>query len=313
MSSSLDSTYGFWLVAIWLQTLLQGCALLQAWLYFHWYSKDHWGIKTMVVILVVIETFQIVVFFQVTYFYLIDGFGKFAALFLIHWQDSAQLLATFLSAFIVQMYFGYCIFVLNRKNKIIPIIIVVLALTEIGSGIAQTINTVKLTSFTQLDGTKAVMTLQSAATLLCDAMITCSLVYTLRNHKGNFRSTDSILNTLMIYAINRGVLTAICAALNLILFLALPGTFYFFIGLELSGKLYVNSALATLNSRNHITRKSQSNCSLEWGAMQMDRLSDNTERSAANEDRHVRIIVTKQSENDSPADYKNSNFMEGML
>jgi len=212
------------------------------------------------------------------------------------------------------MYFGYCIYILDRKNKIVPAIITALALTQIGSGLAQTIITVKLTSFTQLSSTKAVTTLQAAATLLCDCVITSSLVRTFGNHKGSVKSTNSMLNNLMINAINRGMLTAICAALNLILFLALPGTFYFFIGLELSGKLYMNSALATLNSRNHIINKSHHNGSSEWNAIQMDGLSNNTARSTTvNEDRHVRIIVTKQSGSDSNPDYKNSTFMDGML
>ncbi|KAF8961617.1 hypothetical protein BDZ97DRAFT_1759796 [Flammula alnicola] len=86
---------------------------------------------------------------------------------------------------------------------------------------------------------------QAAAALLCDIMITVSLVRSLRKNKSNVKSTNSLLNSLMINAVNRGMLTATCAALNLILFIALPGTFYFFIGVEMSGKLYMNSALAT--------------------------------------------------------------------
>lgn len=61
-----------------------------------------------------------------------------------------------------------------------------------------------------------------------------------------------MLNKLMINAINRGMLTAFCAALNMILvrltdraselylytvqFLSLPGTFWFFLGLMPSSK-----------------------------------------------------------------------------
>ena len=48
---------------------------------------------------------------------------------------------------------------------------------------------------------------------------------------------------------------SLCALLNLVLFLALPGTFYFFIGLMPSSKLYMNTMLATLNTRQHIRTK----------------------------------------------------------
>ncbi|KAJ7445640.1 hypothetical protein FB451DRAFT_1568065 [Mycena latifolia] len=39
------------------------------------------------------------------------------------------------------------------------------------------------------------------------------------------------------------------AALNIILFFAEPGTFYFMVGLDLSGKFYMNSMLATMLGR----------------------------------------------------------------
>lgn len=68
-------------------------------------------------------------------------------------------------------------------------------------------------------------------------------------------STNAVLNNLIMYAVNRGVLTSLCALLNLVLFLALPGTFYFFIGLMPSSKLYMNTMLATLNTRQHIRTK----------------------------------------------------------
>ncbi|KAF8971823.1 hypothetical protein BDZ97DRAFT_1913720 [Flammula alnicola] len=307
MGSPLDSTFGIWLVSIFFQTLLQGCGMLQAWLYFHWYSKDHWGIRAMVASLVVIETFQSIIFFQVTYLYLIDGFGNVTGLLKIRWQDSAQLFAMYLSAFTVQMYFAYCIYAfLEKKNKVIPIIIVVLGLTEIGSGLAQTIIT--LQSFEQLSTTKPVTTLEAAAALLCDITITVSLVCNLGKRKGGVKSTNSILNTLMVNAINRGVLTAICAALNMILFLVLPDTFYFFIGLTLSGKLYMNSALATLNSRRHIVKKAHMNDS-DW-TIPMGTLS--TRRSTTtDEDGRLRVIVNSETQTDS--DYKKQTFMEGML
>ncbi|KDR66698.1 hypothetical protein GALMADRAFT_147744 [Galerina marginata CBS 339.88] len=324
MSSPLDSTYGFWLITLFLQILLQGCGFLQAWLYFHWYSKDHGSIKAMVAALVVIETFQVVTVFQVTYVYLIDGFGNAPGLL----QDSAQLCATYLSAFIVQMYFASCIYVLNKKNKILSSIIVLTAFVAIGSGLAQTIISGRLVSFTQLGSTKPITTLQAAAALICDVVITASLVHTLGKHKGGVRRTNSLLSTLMINAVNRGMLTAVCAALNLILvskspfflfpshiesqFIVVPGTFYFFIGLKMSGKLYMNSALATynrpywfclpnhelfnsLNSRQHIAKKSGFYEASEMRPSRSEGTSSNTIKLDSVHD-DIRIVVTQQAE-----------------
>ncbi|GJJ14070.1 hypothetical protein Clacol_008327 [Clathrus columnatus] len=141
--------------------------------------------------------------------------------------DTTQLIAGFLSAFLVQMYFAYCVYT------------------------SQTVLTTILGSFAKLDSTKPSTTVQAIATVLCDIAITISLTTLLDRGKSFNKQTDSIIKTLIINAINRGLVTSVFATLNLILFLALPGTFIFFIALMPTSKLYMN----TLNSRQHIKEK----------------------------------------------------------
>jgi len=223
-------------------------------------------------------------------------------------SHSAQLFAILLSAFVVQMYFAYCIYVLDKKNRILPAIIVPLALTQIGAGMAQAITTAEIEKFSQLGAARTSRSLQSVAAFLCDVMITASLVRRLGRHKGSLKSTNTMLDNLMIIAINRGSLTAICALLNLILFLALPGTFWFFIGLTLSGKLYMNSALATLNSRQHLVKSSQRS----QGTSEIP-LHNQLRSGSEVDSRRIQVIVTtKNASMTDPMDQK-SNFMSGML
>jgi len=273
MASPLDSTMGIWLVSLFLATILYGMGLIQTFLYFHWYTKDHWGIKTVVIALLITETLHITFFFCGTYWVLIDNFGNFPALAVITWLDSAQLIAGYFSAFIVQMYFAYTIYALSPKYKIMPVFITALALLQIGAGLAQTIITTQLGLFTLLDETKRVTTLQAASALVCDVSITVCLCYTLNSKRSTIKSTNSLLNTLMINAVNRGMLTAFAAALNIILFLSIPDTFWFFLGLILSGKLYMNSMLATLNSRQHIRERNHEESSRGWNSIPIRNLS----------------------------------------
>ncbi|KAF9064704.1 hypothetical protein BDP27DRAFT_1450623 [Rhodocollybia butyracea] len=272
MVSPLAPTYGIWLTSMWLATILYGMGLLQTWLYFHWYSQDHWGVRMTVICLIVFETLQITFFFGATYAALINNFGDFPALFVITWVDSAQLLAGYLSAFTVQMYFAYCLYLLNKKHKIVTVLIMALALTQIGAGVAQTIKTTILGSFLTIDSTKQITSLQSASALACDLVITVALYQTLKSKKNGLKDTNTLLQKLMINAINRGALTAVAAAINLTLFLALPGTFYFFLGLMTSSKLYMNSMLATLNTRQHIMRATQSS-DHAWNSIHLAGLS----------------------------------------
>ncbi|KAF8974275.1 hypothetical protein BDZ97DRAFT_1911475 [Flammula alnicola] len=242
--AALDSTFGIWLVALFLETLLYGIGLLQVWLYFHWYPNDSWWLKSVVTFLLIIETLQITLFFGSTYVALIQHFGQFDKLFVINWMDEVTLIAgVYLSAFVVQ---------LGWRNVLMTVVIVLLALAEIGAGIAQTVATTNLGNFTKLGSTKAITSVQSGSALACDIVVTVSLVYAFNERKSELKTTNTMLQMLIVNAINRGALTAISAALNFILFLSLPGTFYFFIGLMPSSKLYMNSMLATLNTRQHI-------------------------------------------------------------
>ncbi|KAF9002977.1 hypothetical protein BDQ17DRAFT_1425510 [Cyathus striatus] len=81
----LGPTYGTWLTLwLWHATSLVVFSLV---------FQDHWGIKAMVVILIIFETLQVTLFFASTYRSFIDDFGNPTSLTVITWQDSTQLLA----------------------------------------------------------------------------------------------------------------------------------------------------------------------------------------------------------------------------
>ncbi|KAJ7473464.1 hypothetical protein FB451DRAFT_1249334 [Mycena latifolia] len=267
MASPLDATMGAWLISLFLASILYGIALLQAYLYFFWYTKDHWGIKTIITSLLIFETLHITLFFYGAYAALIDNFGNFERINEITCTDSTHLAAGFVSAFLVQMYFAYCIYTLSPKYRIMPICIVILALLQLGSGIAQTVTTMQLGLFSLLDKTKSTTTIQAVSTLACDMGITACLCFTLDSKRSGMKTTDSLVNMLMINAVNRGMLTAFAAALNLVLFFTVPHTFWFFIGLIPSSKLYMNSMLATLNTRQHIRDRAIANNSIPIGTL----------------------------------------------
>lgn len=248
MPSFLDNTYGSWLVALFLANILYGIALLQVYLYFLWYPKDSWYIKLIVITLTILETMQITLFFQLTYNYLITNFGDHTALFVLAWSNGAQLAAGYLSAFVVQMYFGYTIYQL-RRSKLVSFTVWIIALSAVTSGLAQTVISSRLRTLDRLGETWPISTMQSSCTVACDVLITVALCWDLNEMKIGVKRADQTLNFLMAIIVNRGALTAVAAILNLVLFITLPGTFWFCIGLTPGSKLYMNSLLATLNAR----------------------------------------------------------------
>ncbi|KAJ7493999.1 hypothetical protein FB451DRAFT_1551253 [Mycena latifolia] len=251
MASPLASTFGIWMVALFFISILMGTGLMQAYLYFLWYNKDNWGIKGTVTLLRVLEIVQTSLFFSATYTLLIDGFGNFDALGVIPWQATTQLLLLYISTFVAQSYFAYCIYVLQKRRILFPLLIWILSFVGLGGGVAQFILTLRIEHFPELVTTSAATNTQAALSLTCDVLITVGLCWRLNTSRTGIQSTNELLNFLIMTAINRGVLTMISAALNMILFLTQPGTFYFMFVLLISGKFYMNSMLAMLNTRKH--------------------------------------------------------------
>lgn len=67
------------------------------------------------------------------------------------------------------------------------------------------------------------------ATLLCDVLITVSMVILLRRARSTtvYTSSQSVLDGLVVHTIENGLITTTCAILVFITFYVLPNTFFF--------------------------------------------------------------------------------------
>ncbi|EED84197.1 predicted protein [Postia placenta Mad-698-R] len=88
--------------------------------------------------------------------------------------------------------------------------------------------------------------------VVVDGIITVSQCLVLRRFRTGIRSTDSIISVLMVYSINTGMLTSLCAIVCLITYTVLPNMFVYFVFYFVLSKLYVNCLLANLNARTTI-------------------------------------------------------------
>ncbi|KAJ7193123.1 hypothetical protein GGX14DRAFT_577481 [Mycena pura] len=262
MASPIANTFSVWLIVLFLQSILYGIGLLQVWLYFLWYPRDSWGTKGTVALITVLETFQSVVYFMACYQIFITNFDNLPALAVISWLPCAQLGALYASTFVVQGFFGYCIYNLHQKRPILPAAIALFALAAFGSGLAQVVLAARIKFWADLGSTsvryftycpstfmngvtQAATNTQAAFALAADILIIVGLCWPLNRSRTEIQATNRMINFLIIMAVNRGVLTMITALINIVLFLAKPGTFYFMLMVESSGKLYMNNMMAT--------------------------------------------------------------------
>ncbi|KAJ7115444.1 hypothetical protein C8R44DRAFT_223864 [Mycena epipterygia] len=245
----LGPTVGIWLTSMFLQAILQGMGMLQTFLYFVWYHTDSWTVKGTVLAMLIVESIQMGAAFATVYDWLIVGFGSFQNINRISWQAMLQLTALYLSTFIAQAHFARAIYQLHRQTIILPVVILLLSIVALGAGIGQVVLAIRIGQYSDLAQTSVTSNLQAAFAFAADLLITAGLWWRLNSSRTGIQSTNKILNFLIITAINRGLFTMLFAALNIILFVTQPGTFYFMLALLLSDKFYMNSMLAMLNTR----------------------------------------------------------------
>ncbi|KAF7372142.1 hypothetical protein MVEN_00073100 [Mycena venus] len=187
MSGQLDSTYGACLIALFLGSLLYGMGILQTYIYLFHRPADKPSDKWTVLVVLALETVKVVFFFLSSYFRFVERFGHIQTELI--WADSLQLLAAYLSTFTVQVYFASRIHALAnwpRSSLFLfgVCLILILALVQISAGIAQTVVSYHLGSYTRLSETTPITTVQSAASLSCDLLIMVCLCISLRRRKG---------------------------------------------------------------------------------------------------------------------------------
>jgi hypothetical protein len=88
------------------------------------------------------------------------------------------------------------------------------------------------------------------AAVLSDVFIAASLCILLHGNRSPVIETNTLVNTLIIYAINRCLLTSLVAVAEVIAFAIIPDSLWFIAIDFVIGKLYANSLLASLNSRS---------------------------------------------------------------
>jgi len=88
----------------------------------------------------------------------------------------------------------------------------------------------------------------------CDIAITVALICYLHSGrvKSGIRSTERMIDKLIVYAVCRGILTAIAQIMFLALNVSLPHRTLWQPFHQAVGKLYVNSVVASLNARNTV-------------------------------------------------------------
>ncbi|KAK7447102.1 hypothetical protein VKT23_013760 [Stygiomarasmius scandens] len=243
--------------------MVLGCALwgvscVQTWFYYDNYRNDHAALKYLVFFVWLFDTIHQILVVHVLYMYTIAHFGDFDNLNNILWSLYIEVLFCAFTGFLVQSFFAHRIWQF-KKNYFLMVLILVLILGElvtsvayVAQGFAQGLDTSD--KLRHLKGLSMTVNVLAAAG---DVVISAAICTMLSSSKTGFTWSNHVINRLMLFSINTGLLTSICACLSLVLILVLPNTLWYFTFYFIIGRFYANSLLATLNARRRIQKSGQ--------------------------------------------------------
>jgi len=151
------------------------------------------------------------------------------------------------------MYYAYRVTVLSR-SRILGFSICAIALLQGSSAIAQGVQAFIIGSIANLATTKAFAScaIWLAATAACDVIIAGCMTFFLLKHDNKAPEMHALITKLVRLVVETGMLTALAATVDLILFLAFPHKAYHGCVALTLAKLYSNALLVLFNSRIRI-------------------------------------------------------------
>jgi len=234
-------------IGAFLNILLYGVMLSQSYWYFNNFKQDKTWMKIFVVFLLLANTVNGA--FSIMYLYdcLVIHFDDPSYLAQSTWVLDIEPASTGVLSTAVQSFFAWRIYVLTG-NILLVVGVCFFTFTSGAMAIATAISAAIDPHFVDFPKHKYWVLTWLSTSSLVDIVITVALVLYLRKNKSGFAPMDDVVDHIIRVTVQTGMVTAVLAALDFILFLASPTGAHLLVNMVLS-KLYTNCLLSSLNAR----------------------------------------------------------------
>ncbi|KZP05910.1 hypothetical protein FIBSPDRAFT_940265 [Athelia psychrophila] len=250
----LDNTMGATLIGVLVGSALWGVSAMQVWYYYATYKEDVWYYKWLVAAVFTSDTIHQILISHSIYTYLITQFGNYVYLGEIVWSILLEVLFNGFTALLVQGFMTVRVFKLTPQKWRWPAagLIVALVTGEFVSVVAYYAQGRYIKTFAGLVKLKTNSEAINGFGAAADVLIAAVMCVVLQRSRTGFKNSDTMINTLIMFTMNTGLLTSLCAVASLVSIVAAPNTFIYIAFFFNIGRLYSNSMLATLNARSVI-------------------------------------------------------------
>ncbi|KAJ6632120.1 hypothetical protein B0H10DRAFT_5194 [Mycena sp. CBHHK59/15] len=246
-----DSTIGFTLVGILLNTFLLGIVTSQFATYSGSKYKDPVWVRAGVAVLFVINMTQGAAVLYMGWFYCVANFTNPSVVAISLWPYPFTALTTAVLALINQLFQCYRIYKFTA-SKILVGVIVAAALATCGMGLAAAVQSWIFSELAKLLALQPVVEGNLALQTTVDVVISIILSFSFSRSKTDFKRTNQVLNVLIRGAVQSGVFTSIFALGTLLSFRYSPGTYMIAIFALPIGRIYTHTLLDHLVAREQL-------------------------------------------------------------
>lgn len=270
IQSIVGPTVGALLIGVLFSVCLFGANTLQTWYYYQHYPKDNMFLQMLVAGVWIFEVLHAIFECHAIYFYLVQNFNNIPGLDITSWSATMTLAITGILIFIVHLFFAWRVYVLSGRKKVIPVIIIGFAVAHSGMTwvvVGQSFAAGRYSQFPKsIQVTSTVALVFGVAT---DFLIALSLGYFLNRGRSGILRTDKIINKLIFWSVNIGILTSLTDFV-VVMTSELEDNLVFLAIYQIISNLYAASMLATLNlrpfTRGHVL--DEHGTTLELGSFQ---------------------------------------------
>ncbi|TFK83353.1 hypothetical protein K466DRAFT_265181 [Polyporus arcularius HHB13444] len=309
----LDGTMGPILLGVIVSGIFYGVSLSQVYYYYTRYPRDPLYMKLLVAAVWLSDTCHQGLISHSVYWYLITTYGDPTALTKLSSSIIIEVIFQGFTGVLVQSFFAARIYKLSGKKIYLVVPVVMMIIAEFSVSMAYAARALQFEFFAQLNDIKALSLSINIFAAAGDVLIALILCTILQISKTGFERSNTLINKLILFSVNTGLLTSICACMSLITILALPTTFIYIFFFFLIGRLYANSLMATLNARKGLldgsSRGAETSLSLRDIHPSHAHTANFSKRDhGASAGIAIRIDTQKDSRHDAELEYQSTKY-----
>ncbi|KAJ6488521.1 hypothetical protein C8R47DRAFT_482450 [Mycena vitilis] len=223
----------------------------QTFLYFQIFPGDAVRYKLLVAWIWLTDAAHTIIICTSVWEYAIVNFGNPAITEKILTSLPVAVAFNALTTLTVNLFYGWRIHKMSKSNWWLTGPLIVLCVSRTALALAGAIELILTKSFPVFQANfSTLLTCALASSAGTDLIVSAARYYYLRNLKQGYTGTQEVVDAVVVFTINDGLLTCAVALAVIICLHAIPNSFVWvgvYFGLA---KLYSNSVLATLNLRN---------------------------------------------------------------